>query len=236
MRDPLVLLPAILCDARLFLAQIAMFSDQRPVIFAPLAEGETIEEMAKALLENLPPTFALAGIGMGGVVAMEILRRAPDRVTRIALMDTNAQAEMPNVAAERELLIAKARAGNLADAIGTEMKASFLAQGPHKAEIHQLVMDMGMRLGAETFVRHSRAMMRRPDQQKTLRTARAPALVLCGEEDPVCPVRRHEFIQTLMPAATLRVIPGAGHLPPLEQPEAVNQAFREWLDAPMILN
>jgi pimeloyl-ACP methyl ester carboxylesterase len=94
---------------------------------------------------------------------------------------------------------------------------------------------MGRSLGAETFVAQSRAMQRRPDQQKTLRDCRVPALVLCGAHDSVVPVRRHETMAELIPGAVLKVIEDAGHLPPLEQPEATTEALREWLAAPLVL-
>ena len=134
MTDPLVFLPGMMCDARLFGPQIAELSADTAVMVAPITQGERIEEIASGLLHQLPNRFALAGLSMGGIVAMEVLRRAPERVSRIALLDTNPLAETPQVAATREPQIVAARAGRLLDVMRDEMKPSYLAPGPHRQE------------------------------------------------------------------------------------------------------
>ena len=233
--EPLVLLPGMMCDARLFGPQIAELSADTAVMVAPITQGERVEEIASHLLDQLPHRFALAGLSMGGIVAMEILRRAPDRVSRIALLDTNPLAETPQVAAAREPQIVAVRAGRMQDVMRDEMKPNYLAPGPHRGDVLDLVMDMAEALGPEVFVRQSRALQRRPDQQTTLRKCRAPALVLCGAHDTLCPVKRHEFMAELIPNATLRVMEHSGHLPTLEQPAETTRALREWLEQPVIL-
>ena len=233
--EPLVLLPGMMCDARLFGPQIAELSADTAVMVAPITQGERVEEIAFHLLDQLPHRFALAGLSMGGIVAMEILRRAPDRVSRIALLDTNPLAETPQVAAAREPQIVAVRAGRMQDVMRDEMKPNYLAPGPHRGDVLDLVMDMAEALGPEVFVRQSRALQRRPDQQTTLRKCRAPALVLCGAHDTLCPVKRHEFMAELIPNATLRVMEHSGHLPTLEQPAETTRALREWLEQPVIL-
>ena len=233
--EPLVLLPGMMCDARLFGPQIAELSADTAVMVAPITQGERVEEIASHLLDQLPHRFALAGLSMGGIVAMEILRRAPDRVSRIALLDTNPLAETPQVAAAREPQIVAVRAGRMQDVMRDEMKPNYLAPGPHRGDVLDLVMDMAEAMGPEVFVRQSRALQRRPDQQTTLRKCRAPALVLCGAHDTLCPVKRHEFMAELIPNATLRVMEHSGHLPTLEQPAETTRALREWLEQPMIL-
>lgn len=233
--EPLVLLPGMMCDARLFGPQIAELSADTAVMVAPITQGERVEEIASHLLDQLPHRFALAGLSMGGIVAMEILRRAPDRVSRIALLDTNPLAETPQVAAAREPQIVAVRAGRMQDVMRDEMKPNYLAPGPHRGDVLDLVMDMAEAMGPEVFVRQSRALQRRPDQQTTLRKCRAPALVLCGAHDTLCPVKRHEFMAELIPNATLRIMEQSGHLPTLEQPAETTRALREWLEQPMIL-
>ena len=202
---------------------------------APVTQGERIEEIASGLLDQLPARFALAGLSMGGIVAMELLRRAPDRITRIALMDTNPLAETPPVAAAREPQIVGVRTGRLEQVMRDEMKPHYLAPGPHRAEVLELVMDMALALGADTFVRQSRALQRRRDQQGTLRKCKVPTLVLCGAHDALCPVKRHTFMAELIPYAKLVVLENAGHLPTLETPAETTQALRDWLKQPLIL-
>lgn len=235
MKEPVVFLPGMMCDARLFGPQIAELSSDRAVMCAPISEGERIEEMASELLAVMPAKFALAGLSMGGIVAMEIMRRAPERVTRIALMDTNPLPETPQVAAAREPQIIGARSGRLLEVMRDEMKPNYLAPGPQRVDVLNLVMDMAAIMGPEVFVRQSRALQRRRDQQSTLRKCKVPALVLCGEHDLLCPVKRHIFMAELIPYAELKVISNAGHLPTLENPGATTEALIEWLAQPYVL-
>ena len=235
MSEPLVLLPGMMCDARLFGPQIAELSSEVPVMIAPVTGGERVEEVASGLLPLLPAKFALAGLSYGGIVAMEILRRAPERITRIALMDTNPLAETPQSSAAYEPLIVSARAGQLEKVIETFMQPDYLAPGPQRAEILGMVKEMGLYLGAEVFIRQVRALQRRRDQQSTLRKCKVPALILCGEHDRLTPVKRHRFMAELIPYAELKVIEGAGHLPTLEQPAATTAALRDWMRQPYVL-
>ena len=148
-----------------------------------------------------------------------------------ALLDTNALSETPHVAAQREPQIVAAQAGRLVDVMREEMKPNYLAPGPKRGEVLDLVLAMAKSLGPEVFVAQSRALQRRPDQQATLRKVTVPALVLCGEHDILCPLRRHELMAGLLPNSRLVVVPYAGHLPTLEQPGAVNAAMADWLSA-----
>lgn len=235
MTEPLVFLPGMMCDARLFGPQIAALSGEYSIMVSPITRGERIEEIASQLLDDLPAKFALAGLSMGGIVAMEILRRAPERVSRLALMDTNPLAETPQIAAAREPQIVKARAGRMLDVMREEMKPNYLAPGPRRVETLDLVMDMASVLGPDVFVRQSRALQRRRDQQSTLRKCKVPTLVLCGAHDALCPVKRHEFMAELIPGAKLCVLEDAGHLPTLETPEKTTEALREWIRQPWVL-
>jgi pimeloyl-ACP methyl ester carboxylesterase len=122
------------------------------------------------------------------------------------------------------------------DVMREEMKPNYLAPGPARRDVLDLVMDMAAALGPEVFVRQSRALQRRPDQQATLRKCRVPALVLCGAHDALCPVKRHEFMAELIPDAKLCILGGAGHLPTLEQPEETTQALIDWMKRPLMLS
>ncbi len=229
--EPLVFLPGMMCDSRLFGPQIKHFGRERAIHLPPLTRHDTVEAMAKEVLLHAPERFALAGLSMGGIVAMEVIRRAPERVSRLALMDTNALAETPQYAANREPQIARVMAGLLPEVMRDEMKPNYLAPGDHRGPVLDLVLEMAMDLGEGVFVRQSRALQRRPDQQNTLRRITVPTLVLCGAHDTLCPIQRHEFIATMIPNASLSVIPGAGHLPTLETPDAVITEMQAWLKA-----
>lgn len=229
MRDPLVLLPGMMCDARVFTSQVAAFSTALTIINAPVTGGDRIEEIASRLLDGLPRRFALAGHAMGGIVAMELLRRAPDRVSRIALMNTNSLAETPQTAADMEPVIIKLKAGQLEDAVKALIRPDSLAPGAGRANVMAQVQAMARTVGPEVIIRQIRAMQRRRDFQAVLRKARQPALILCGEYDSLTPVKRHELMAGLMAEARLEVIAGAGHMPMLEQPDAVNHALYHWM-------
>lgn len=228
---PLVLVPGMMCDARLFSPQIAVFSGGRDICLASIARHDSVSDLAGAILANAPPRFALCGLSMGGIVAMEILRQAPGRVERIALLDTNPLAEVEEVKARRLPQMAAVREGRLAAIMRDEMKPNYLSDSRNRGTILDLCMDMALGLGPQVFLRQSRALMDRPDQTETLRRADLPALVLCGRDDVPCPVARHEMMADLIPGARLEIIDGAGHLPTLEQPEPTNAALKRWLEA-----
>ena len=229
--QPLVLIPGMMCDARLFGPQIDAFSGQVHLHLATMTGAATVTGIAQDILRAAPPEFSVAGLSMGGIVAMEMLRLAPARITRIALMDTNPLAETGAVKSRRAPQIAKARAGHMAHVMRDEMKPNYLVDTPNRAALLDLCMDMAISLGPDVFIQQSHALMSRPDQSESLRAAQIPALILCGRHDALCPVARHELIQRLMPQATLRIIENAGHMPTLEQPVATTQALRDWLMA-----
>lgn len=235
MIEPLVLLPGLMSDARLFQPQIERLSQGRAVTVAPISGGERIEEIASGLLDQLPRRFALAGHSMGGVVALELIRRAPDRVTRLCLMATDAQADTPHIAAGREELMIGAQAGRLDEVMHKVIGSDTLAPGPRRIPILQDTIRMATELGADLFIRQMRALQRRPDQQATLRLIKVPTLVLCGAHDNLTPVRKHQFMAELIPEAELLVLDSAGHLPTLEAPDAVNTALINWLKVPLRL-
>ncbi len=164
---PIVFLPGMMCDARLFGPQIAALSANRTLHFPPLSGHDNFETLAMEILANAPPQFALAGLSMGGIVAMEIIRQAPNRVERIALMDTNPKAEANEVKAAREPQMVKAMAGDLVSVMRNEMKPNYLTDGPRRNQILDLCLDMALGLGKEVFVRQSKALQRRCDQHDT---------------------------------------------------------------------
>jgi len=226
---PLVLVPGMMCDARLFAPQIAAFSVERVVHHAPISDRDSVEALAADILKNAPPRFALAGLSMGGIVAMEVVRQAAARVDRLALLDTNPFAETDAVKAKRGPQIDAVREGRLAEVMTREMIPHYRHGGCETSEMDATALDMALDLGAEVFLRQSRALMTRPDQIEVLRAYRGRALVLTGENDRLCPMDRHLAMVDALEKCRLEVIAGAGHLPTMEQPEATNCVFAEWL-------
>jgi|TARA_B100001142_G_scaffold38959_1_gene34390 pimeloyl-ACP methyl ester carboxylesterase len=227
---PLVLLPGMMCDERLFAPQISELSKQREVHFAQISGHDTITELAADVLNNAPAVFALAGLSMGGIVAMEILSQASERVERLALLDTNPLAELSDVAKRRGPQIDAVKNGQFKEIIRDEMKPNYLFDGVKKPETLKLCMDMALDIGPDAFIRQSIALRDRVDQKNTLRTYKRPALVLCGRHDVLCPLERHELMHTLLENSKLEILEDAGHLPTLEQPKITTIALSSWLE------
>lgn len=166
---------------------------------------------------------------------MDVLRRAPDRVLRMVLISTDPLAEQPKAAAAREARIVAAKSGRLVQAAAEDFPDAAFAATEWRDEVRALIADMVLQLGEGVYIRQSRVTQRRPDQSKSLRRAMMPALVLAGAEDGLLPVRRQEFLAGLLPYGRLQVIPQSGHLPMLEQPEAVTTALQDFLAGPLML-
>jgi len=226
---PLVVIPGMMCDARLFGPQIPALSARRPVLLAPCTEHDSMAALAAAILSVAPPRFALAGLSMGGIVAMEIVRQAGGRVERLALLDTNPRAELAEVRARRVTQMARVAAGGLEAVMREEVMPSYLANESSR-EILDLCLDMALALGPQIFANQSQALAARSNQEETLAGYRGPALVLMGAEDRLCPRDRHDLMRALLQRSRLVVIEGAGHLPTLEQPERTTAELIRWLE------
>lgn len=227
---PVLLIPGMMCDARLFAPQVAALSARGPVEVVALTARDTIADLAADILSTAPPRFALGGLSMGGIIAMEVLRQAPDRVERLALMDTNPRAETPETRARRAPQIQAVAAGGLAEVMSRQMIPLYAPSGVATPDLDALALDMALSLGPDMFIHQSKALRDRPDQTETLARFEGPALVLTGAGDRLCPLDRHEQMARLLGGSELVVIPGAGHLPTLQTPEAVNAALLRWLD------
>lgn len=227
---PLILVPGMMCDARLWQAVIGPLSARRPVLCAWIGGQETVEAMAAAVLEAAPPRFALAGLSLGGIVAMAVLRLAPERVERLALMDTNPFAEPEPLRARRTPQVARVLAGSLDAVMRAELMPWYTAGGPESPAILDLCLEMARGLGPAVFARQSAALATRPDASDVLAAYAGPALVLTGAADRLCPMDRHTAMHGLLKRSRLAVIEGAGHLPVLERPEPTLAALEAWLD------
>jgi pimeloyl-ACP methyl ester carboxylesterase len=230
--DHLVLLPGMMCDERLWRHQVADLSELCHMQVGDMGEASDIPSIARGILARCPETFALAGLSMGGIVALEMWRQAPQRIERLALLDSNFRADAPERQALRDDQIERVRAGELETVLRDELKPNYLANC-HKANTELLddVLQMGLDLGPDVFVRQSEALRDRPDSSDTLSTIDCPTLVLCGEEDELCPVSLHREMAAAIPHSQLCIIEDCGHLSTMEQPDAVTRNLRNWLRA-----
>jgi pimeloyl-ACP methyl ester carboxylesterase len=228
----LLLLPGMMCDERLWSHQLAHLSASYEVTVGDITRDESVEAIARRVLAEAPASFALAGLSMGGIVAMEMWRQQPQRIERMALLDTNVGADAPERRPIRDRQIAEVEAGGLETVLRDELKPNYLAQC-HRDNLALLeeVLAMGLDLGESVFGRQSLALRDRPDNNVILDTVSCPTLVLCGDEDLLCPIELHAAIARKIYGAVLRVIPQCGHLSTMEQPEQVTPALQHWLEA-----
>lgn len=228
MSESLILVPGLLCDARLFAPQLPALAARTSVRIAETRLDDTLAGMAERLLAEAPERFALCGLSMGGYVCFEVMRRAPERVSRLALLDTQARADTAEAAQRRKDLMALAERGEFLG-VAPRLLPLFL----HPAHLERLaptVTAMAASVGKEAFLRQQRAILARPDSRPLLPSIGCPTLVLCGRQDQLTPPALHEEMAAAMPEATLVVLPGCGHLAPLERPRAVTAQLLAWLE------
>jgi len=225
----LVLLPGTLCDERLFAHQTEHLADVASVEVGDVTAADTVTAMAAAVLDRTPPRFALAGLSLGGIVAIEIIRIAPKRISRLALLDTNHNLPTPSQVATWELFGDLTRSGRFEEVTRRYLLDSLLHH--QTPESKALILDMAANVGFESFLNQNAAVSTRPDNRSVLPTITVPTMVLCGSEERMCPVSVHEEIAASIPGARLVVVPGAGHLSTIDQPELVTHAMRRWLTA-----
>ena len=228
-RPSLVLVPGLQCDAALWSHQEAALSDIAQVTVADVTAEDTIEGMARAVLSAAPERFALAGLSMGGYVAQDIMRRAPERVSRLALISTTPGIDTPAAAQQRQDLIRLSRRGRF---IGISAQRLHFLIHPDRLNDHDLtttVQTMAKRVGRETFIRQQTAILGRKDGREDLKKIRCPTLVMCGREDAITPVEVHEAMAAAIPGAKLVIVEDSGHLIPLERPHATSAVLRYWL-------
>ncbi|HTY68964.1 MAG TPA: alpha/beta fold hydrolase [Alphaproteobacteria bacterium] len=228
-KPTLILLPGLLCDAALWGPQTAALADIADIAVADLTQGDSMGAMADAVLRAAPPKFALAGLSMGGYVAFEVMRRAPQRIEKLALLDTSARPDTPEQKKARHDLMALARQGDFKG-----VTPRLLPRWVHPSRVTdrtlaETVTTMTQRVGREAFLRQQTAIMNRPDSRPGLVDIACPTLVLCGHDDQSTPLDRHREIAADIADARLVVVPECGHLSTLERPEIVNREMRAWL-------
>ena len=227
---PLVLIPGLLCDAQLWQAQVEDLADVAEIRIADHTRSDTMTGVARDVLANVQfASFAVAGLSMGGYIALEIMRQAPQRVARLALLDTAASAELPEQTQRRMDFIALAERGHF-DRI-TETLLPLLVHPSRVGErsLTDTIKSMARNIGKYAFIRQEHAIMSRAGSLGLLATIACPTLVLCGRQDILTPLARHEEIAAGIRGAKLEVIDDCGHLSTLEKPAEVNSALRRWL-------
>ena len=228
---PLVLVPGLLCSARLYAPQVAALWPLGQVSVANHRRDADMAAIAARILAEAPPRFALAGLSMGGYIAFAMMRLAPERIAKLALLDTSARPDMPEQKAGREKLIGMAEEGKLADVVEMLAPRFLHRDRVNDDELRREIRAMAKDTGADAFVREMKAIMWRADSRPLLASIKCPTLVLVGEGDELTPPELSKEMAGGIAGATLNVLPGCGHLSTLEKPDAVNAALTGWLTA-----
>lgn len=227
----LILLPGLLNDAELWRDQVSGLSDVARCHVPDLTQGETLRELAETVLADAEPTFALAGFSMGGYVAQEIARIAPQRIERLALLDTSIRVDTPDRAARRKALNDAARRPGEFIGISEAILKSYVDPSHlDDVDLTGRIIAMTQRLGREVFLRQNS--LEREDGEAALKALRVPLTIICGETDQITPAAGHSQMAKAIGCSHLLVIPQTGHMTPMEAPGPVNGALRHWLERP----
>jgi pimeloyl-ACP methyl ester carboxylesterase len=226
---PLVLVPGLLSSSRIYEPVIPQLWRSRAVMVANHLRDDSMAAIARRVLSEAPSRFALAGHSMGGYIAFEIMRQAPDRVAKLALLNTSARPDTPEQSERRRMLMRMAKEGKLRDVLDMIFPTFVHPSRVDDAALRKLVYDMGDDVGVEGFINHQTAIISRPDSRPTLGDIRCPTLVLASDRDLLLPKELSEEIAQGIAGARLTVIANCGHLSQPEQPQAVAEALIEWL-------
>jgi pimeloyl-ACP methyl ester carboxylesterase len=228
---PMVLVPGLIASPRYYAAQVPALWRFGPVTIANHTAHDSIGDIARAILADAPPRFALAGHSMGGYIAFEIMRQAPQRVARLALLDTSALPDTPEQTAKRREQIALAQSGRFGEIPDLQFPQFVHADRHDDAALKALMRAMADDNGADVFCRQQQAILGRADSRPTLATIACPTLVLVGDADqPTPPPRSHEIAQGIQ-RATLVTIAQSGHMTAIERPAEVTAALVAWMTA-----
>jgi pimeloyl-ACP methyl ester carboxylesterase len=231
-RPSLLLLPGLLNDQRVFAPQVAALAPVADIVVADLTRQDSIAAMAEAALGRVSAErFAVAGFSMGGYVAFELLRRVPDRIARLALLDTQADPDTPEQSKLRLATVKLAETGRFKGITPRLLPQLVHPKHFQDAAITGPILAMAEDIGRDGYLRQQRAIMARPDSRPLLAQIAVPTLVLCGEDDTRTPPERSRAMAAAIPGAELVLVPECGHVAPLEQPDDVNQALARWLQA-----
>jgi pimeloyl-ACP methyl ester carboxylesterase len=226
---PVVLVPGLNCSARLYAEQIPALWRFGPVMVADHTRDAGIAAIAGQILANAPPFFALVGLSLGGYIAFEIMRQAPQRVGRLALLDTSARPDTAELTARRQAPMARARAGKLIE-VADESFVFFVHPNRYgDVALRAVVRAMAEETGAEAYLRQQQAIIGRPDSRPMLGAIQCPTVMLVGEQDRGTPPELAREIAAGIAGARLVVVPDCGHLSTLERPQAVTKALVEWM-------
>jgi pimeloyl-ACP methyl ester carboxylesterase len=227
----LVLLPGLMCDAAVWRAQIAAFEADYDVRVPDFFGLDSFDAMTEAALNLADRPFSLAGHSMGGRVAMQVAATAPERVQRLALLDTGAHLPTPGEADSRLALVATGEKEGIEAVIQTWLPPMLAPAHREDRALWDEIAAMQRRAGVETLKRQQKALLNRRDGFAQLDTVKVPTAFITGELDAWSPPEQHREMQARVPGSTLTVIEGCGHMAPMEAPEAVNSAFAQWLEA-----
>lgn len=228
---PLLLVPGLACSPRIYAAQVRALWPLGPVMLANHARDATMAGIAKRILDEAPPRFAIAGHSMGGYIALEMFRQQPERIARMALLNTSARPDAPEMSERRRGWIAQCRGGGYHNVLDGLFVSFVHPDRASDAALKQTVLEMGDEVGMDAFIRQNEASIGRADSRPLLSAIKCPVLVLSSDTDHLVKIEFSHELANGISGARLVVVPHCGHLPQIERPEAVTAALTDWLKA-----
>lgn len=230
MSIPLILIPGLLCDEILWRHQVRALKDKADCLVADTTRHDRIEHLARSVLTTAPPRFALAGLSMGGYVALEIMRQNPERVLRLCLLDTTARPDTQEQRERRKLLLVMAKTGKFKGVTPRLLPVLIHPDRLNDAPLCETVMGMAERMGPEVFRRQQTAILNRIDSRPSLNLIACPTQIIGGMQDSLTPPQHLREMASSIPGAKLDLIENCGHLSTLERPDEVSSLMSKWLD------
>lgn len=225
----ILFIPGLLCDEALFTHQIEAFKNEYNIMVADVTGYNSIEKMAQSVLANAPKKFIICALSMGGYVAMEMMRRAPERIVRVILSNTQAATDSDETKRRRRGLISIAKIGNFKGVTPKLLPMLIHSSRLDESHLTQTIMDMAERVGLEAFLNQQQAILGRVDSRPDLKKFNKPVFIVGGDEDQITPPEQAKEMAQMLPHSQIHIFEQCGHLAPLEFPHQFTHLMRSFL-------
>lgn len=228
-KEPLVLLPGTLCDRAMWEEQVEELSNIAEIIIGDVGQHSSIQELADSVLEDAPEEFSIVGFSLGGIVALEIMRIAPERINKLALISTNPFPPTKEQQVLWEKYIEMIENNQFIEVVKRKLYPALVSKPNQSGTTLEKVLNMAKNIGPKAYINQLKSVMTRNDQRPILKKINCPTVIIVGELDKVCPVELSDYLNKNIEDSQKVVIEGAGHLITLEKPYETSQILKQWM-------